>query len=83
MAPIVWTAAQLVRVLETDDVIYLADDDQQGQALTAALRGLLPDAPIFFLPSSDALPGDVAPASPANIGMRVARCLLLTSTPRW
>ena len=72
MAPIVWTAAQLVRVLETDDVIYLADDDQQGQALTAALRGLLPDAPIFFLPSSDALPGDVAPASPANIGMRVA-----------
>lgn len=72
MASITWTAAQLARVLEADDVIYLADDDQQAQALTAALRGLLPQAPIFFIPSSDALPGDVAPASPANVGMRVA-----------
>ena len=33
---------------------------------------MLPGAPIFFVPSSDALPGDVAPASPANVGVRVA-----------
>lgn len=72
MAPIAWTAAQLARVLEADDVIYLADDDQQAQALAAVLRGMLPQAPIFYIPSSDTLPGDVASASPANIGARVA-----------
>lgn len=72
MTSIAWTAAQLVRVVEDDDVVYLADDDQQAQALTAALRAMVPDAPVFFVPSSDALPGDLAPASPANIGTRVA-----------
>lgn len=30
MGSIAWTAAQLTRVLESDDVIYLADDDQQA-----------------------------------------------------
>ncbi|MDM7956514.1 helicase-related protein [Blastomonas sp.] len=72
MTSIAWTAAQMTRALERDDIVYLADDDQQAQALTAALRAMLPDTPVFFVPSSDALPGDVAPASPANIGMRVA-----------
>lgn len=72
MTSIAWTAAQMTRLLESEDVIYLADDDQQAQALTAVLRAMLPDAPIFFVPSSDALPGDLAPASPANIGVRVA-----------
>ncbi|MCA1199256.1 DEAD/DEAH box helicase [Sphingomonas sp. R647] len=69
---IAWIAAQMARKLEADDLLYLADDDQQAQALTAALRAMLPAAPVFFVPSSDALPGDVAPASPANIGVRVA-----------
>ena len=72
MTSIAWTAAQITRVLANDDVVYLADDDQQAQSLTAALRAMLPDALIFFVPSSDALPGDRAPASPANIGVRVA-----------
>jgi len=72
MTSIAWTGAQIARTLEADDVLYLADDDQQSQALTAALRGMLPDAPIFFVPSSDALPGDPAPASPANVGVRVS-----------
>jgi transcription-repair coupling factor (superfamily II helicase) len=72
MASTAWTAAQVARLLEADDVVYLADDDQQAAALTAALRAMLPGAPLFFVPSSDALPGDVAPASPANVGARVA-----------
>ena len=72
MTSIAWTAAQLTDLLTRDDVIYLADDDQQAQALASALRSMLPLAPIFFVPSSDALPGDRAPASPANIGVRVA-----------
>jgi transcription-repair coupling factor (superfamily II helicase) len=72
MTSIAWTAARMTRVLESDDILYLADDDQQAQSLTNAVRAMLPGAAIFFVPSSDALPGDVAPASPANIGMRVA-----------
>lgn len=72
MPPIAWTAAQLARVLEAQNVIYLADDDQHANAVAAILRGMLPRAPVFFIPSSDTLPGDVASASPANIGARVA-----------
>lgn len=72
MAPITWIAAKVAQVLEAENVLYLADDDQHAQALAATLRAMLPDKTIIFVPSSDALPGDVAPASPANVGMRVA-----------
>jgi transcription-repair coupling factor (superfamily II helicase) len=72
MNPLAWTAAQIAMVLRFDDLVYLADDDQQAQALTGALRAMLPGSAVYFVPSSDALPGDVAPASPANIGARVA-----------
>ncbi|AQR74520.1 helicase-related protein [Sphingomonas sp. LM7] len=67
-----WTASQIAARLEAKDVVYLADDDQEAQALTAMLRAILPDRAIFFIPSSDALPGDSAPASPSNAGARVA-----------
>lgn len=40
--------------------------------MAAILNGLLPSGMVIFLPSSDALPGDNAPASPANSGCRVA-----------
>jgi transcription-repair coupling factor (superfamily II helicase) len=72
MNPLAWTAAQIVKALRDEDVIYLTDDDQQAQALTGALRAMLGENAVFFVPSSDALPGDIAPASPANIGARVA-----------
>ncbi|KTF67804.1 MULTISPECIES: DEAD/DEAH box helicase [unclassified Sphingomonas] len=72
MTPLACIAAQIATVVRTDDLVYLADDEQQAQALAAALRAMLPEAPVFFVPSSDALPGDVAPASPANVGARVA-----------
>ena len=72
MTPLAWTAAQIADALGTDDVVYLADDDQQAHALAGALRAMLPDRLVIFVPSSDALPGDVAPASPANVGARVA-----------
>lgn len=54
------------------DCVCLADDDQQADALATMVAALLPDVPVVFLPSSDALPGDTAPPSPANSGMRVA-----------
>jgi transcription-repair coupling factor (superfamily II helicase) len=72
MTSLASTAVQIANVLSADDIVYLADDDQQAQALAGVLRAMLPDVLVFFVPSSDALPGDVAPASPANIGARVA-----------
>ena len=58
--------------LEKRSVLYLCDDEQQAQALADALAALATDAPVVFLPSSDALPGDAAPASPGNVGRRTA-----------
>lgn len=66
------TAARLAEALETDDVVYIADDDQQAEAVACALEAITQTARVHFLPSSDTLPGDVAPASPANAGRRVA-----------
>ncbi|PXA88625.1 DEAD/DEAH box helicase [Nostoc sp. 3335mG] len=72
MSNLAWIASRIVRELSSRDMLCLADDDQQAQALAATLRAMAPEARVIFLPSSDTLPGDVAPASPANIGARVA-----------
>jgi transcription-repair coupling factor (superfamily II helicase) len=53
-------------------MLYLCDDEQQAEALAAAVSALATEAPVVFLPSSDALPGDVAPPSPGNVGRRTA-----------
>jgi transcription-repair coupling factor (superfamily II helicase) len=63
---------RLAEILEQETVVFLAADEQQGEAIAAALCVLRPDRSVIHLPSSDALPGDIAPASPANIGGRVA-----------
>lgn len=65
-------ATSIAPALKTRDVVYLADDDQQAEAIAAALRAIVPGDGVIFVPSSDALPGDVAPASPASSGSRVA-----------
>lgn len=65
-------AAALATRLEAGDVIFLASDEQRAETVAAALRQAAPDAIVVHLPSSDALPGDAAPASPANVGRRVA-----------
>ena len=67
-----YVAMRIAETLQTDDLVYLADDEQQADALAAAVTALAPHSSVFFLPSSDALPGDAAPASPANAGRRVA-----------
>jgi transcription-repair coupling factor (superfamily II helicase) len=66
------TAFLLWQALSEGDLLYLADDEQAAEAAAAALYALAPENPVIFVPSSDALPGDTAPASPANIGRRVA-----------
>ncbi|SDA35556.1 helicase-related protein [Sphingomonas sp. NFR15] len=67
-----FTAFRLAEMLAEPDVVFLADDEQQAEALAAALGALLSDDRVIFVPSSDALPGDSSPASPANTGKRVA-----------
>ncbi|MBT2246424.1 DEAD/DEAH box helicase [Sphingobium sp. BHU LFT2] len=54
------------------DVLYLADNEQDAEVIAGGLAALLPSDHVVHVPSSDTLPGDRAPASPANIGRRVA-----------
>ena len=63
-------AAQLV--MEPGDAIFAAADEQRAEAIAAAAAGFAPRRAVVHLPSSDALPGDDAPPSPANVGRRVA-----------
>ncbi|WP_237236182.1 hypothetical protein [Sphingobium sp. RAC03] len=66
------TALMLLDALGAGDLLYLADDEQDAEAIASALMSLAPDDHVVLLPSSDTLPGDSAPASPSNIGKRVA-----------
>ncbi|MEC3948670.1 DEAD/DEAH box helicase [Sphingobium sp. HWE2-09] len=66
------TILMLLDALDAGDLLYLADDEQEAEAVASALMSLVPDNHVVFLPSSDTLPGDGAPASPSNIGTRVA-----------
>lgn len=66
------TALMLLDALQNGDLLYLADDEQEAEAVADALMSFAPDDHVVFLPSSDTLPGDGAPASPSNIGKRVA-----------
>ncbi|UVO50095.1 DEAD/DEAH box helicase [Sphingomonas sp. SUN019] len=69
---IAFIATRIADTLKTDDIVYLADDQQVAEALSAAVQALVPGGLVYHVGSSDALPGDVAPASPANAGHRVA-----------
>ena len=65
-------AALLAAELATRDLLYIAADEGRAAAVSTILAAFAPDARVLHLPSSDALPGEDAPASPANIGARVA-----------
>ena len=66
------TAAALAELLRDGDLIHAAADETQALAVSHLLTALAPDATVLFCPPSDALPGDQAPASPANVGQRVS-----------
>ena len=66
------TAAALAEALTKGDLFHAAADDLAALAITRALVTAASDAVVIYCPGSDALPGDDAPASPANIGQRVA-----------
>ncbi|MDQ2764461.1 MAG: hypothetical protein M3Y22_13595 [Pseudomonadota bacterium] len=65
-------AVTLAKILQTGNAVFLAYNEQQAVALAAVLAALLPSSQVFLVPSSDTLPGDNAPASPANAGRRLA-----------
>lgn len=78
-------ALRIANAFGSSDIVYLVDDEQAAETLAAGVRALLPAANVFHVRSSDALPGDQSPASPANAGHRVAtlRALrLLSKTKR-
>ncbi|WP_419807524.1 DEAD/DEAH box helicase [Sphingomonas sp.] len=72
MASVGAVAARAAELLDVHDVLLVLVDEQRAEAVAAALTAAAPAARVLHLPSSDALPGDVSPASPANIGRRVA-----------
>jgi transcription-repair coupling factor (superfamily II helicase) len=65
-------ATQIAEALRDSHIVFLARDEQRAEAIAAALRVAAPECITVHYPSSDALPGDTAPASPANVGHRVA-----------
>jgi transcription-repair coupling factor (superfamily II helicase) len=65
-------AAAAAELLAVSDLLIAAVDEARGIAITHALAAAAPDACVLFCPGSDALPGDDAPASPANVGQRVS-----------
>ncbi|GKS02485.1 TRCF domain-containing protein [Sphingomonas aquatilis] len=75
------TAAGLAGLLRKNDVLAAEADEVRAAALARALAAMMPAATVVVCPGTDALPGDEAPASPANVGQRVSalrtvRCTL-------
>ncbi|RXZ30680.1 DEAD/DEAH box helicase [Sphingomonas desiccabilis] len=77
-------AAALADAIASQDLLFIAADEQRAERIAAALTALAPDAKVVHLPSSDAIPGDDAPPSAANVGRRVGalRRLRLLATDR-
>ena len=70
--PILRTAVRIAEHVARGDLLYIADDDRRAASLAEAVRALSPAVTVVVVPATDALPGDDAPASPANAGQRVA-----------
>jgi transcription-repair coupling factor (superfamily II helicase) len=65
-------AASLLQALESGDVVFLAVDEVRAAETARILKAAATGSEILHCPASDALPGDSAPASPANVGQRAA-----------
>jgi transcription-repair coupling factor (superfamily II helicase) len=64
-------AVLLAEALRDGDVLFAGGDDVRAAAIFRALEAMTP-ATVVLCPASDALPGEEAAASPANVGQRVA-----------
>ncbi|HUD93689.1 TRCF domain-containing protein [Sphingobium sp.] len=67
-----FTAVRIAQTLRHCSIAFLTDDEQQAEALAEAVRALSPQGQVVHVPSSDALPGEAAPATPANAGRRAS-----------
>jgi transcription-repair coupling factor (superfamily II helicase) len=76
-APVGAVATRLADAIAGNAALFIAIDEQRALAVAGALRAASPDALIVHVPSSDALPGDRAPPSPANAGRRATALHLL------
>lgn len=56
------------------DIVFVTADEVRAEAIADGVAAFAPTANAVLLPSSDALPGDDAPASPANSGGGSRRC---------
>lgn len=70
-APQARIATRIVEAMPGGSILYVAKDEREAEAIAAAVAAITPD-PVIYIPLSDALPGEDAPASPANAGHRVA-----------
>lgn len=70
--PVGPVAAALAEAVGDQSLLFVASDEQRAAAISEALAALVPAVAVVHLPSTDALPGDEAPASPGNAGRRVA-----------
>ena len=66
------TAAALAEALPAGDILFAAADEVRAAAVWRLLTSAAPNDTVLLCPGSDALPGDDAPASPVNVGQRVA-----------
>jgi transcription-repair coupling factor (superfamily II helicase) len=65
------SVARICEAAERGSLLVIASSEQRGEALARAVSALSPSR-VLWLPPSDALPGEAAPASPAIAGRRVA-----------
>jgi transcription-repair coupling factor (superfamily II helicase) len=70
--PIGELAAALLTALEREDILFLAADEPRALEVAHAVGGGAGDALVLFCPATDALPGESAPPSPANVGQRAS-----------
>ena len=66
------TAAMLAEALAHGDLVYAAEDEARALLVSEMLGAFGGEAIVLYCPGSDALPGDDAPPSPANVGQRVS-----------
>jgi len=62
----------LAEKLAGGDILLAVESEADAVAVARALSVAAPEAEVILFPESDALPGQDAPASPANIGIRNA-----------
>jgi transcription-repair coupling factor (superfamily II helicase) len=60
----------LLTALQTSDLVFIATDEPLAIEVARAMQAGAPEQLVVFCPGSDALPGESAPPSPANVGQR-------------